>query len=78
MEFDIVRAAWATIASSALGTTIFAIALTVGVCGSIAIAVIWRACQQEHRDMMIHRSAMGRYLSIHDGRTTHQEPRQAA
>lgn len=77
-KLQVVAEAWSAIASSALGTTLFAIALTVGVCGSIASAVIWWALQQEHWAMTIHRTAIHQYLSTHGAQGARKEPRLAA
>ena len=77
-KFHVVMAAWSAIASSALGTMLFAIALTVGVCGSIASAVIWWACQQELRASRNHRAAIREYLAMHGTQGSDGERRQAA
>ena len=61
------RAAFAVLssfASSAMGVMLFAIVLTIGVCGSLACAVIWWACKRELLDTVQHRESMRRYLAV--------------
>jgi len=77
-KFRFMIAAWSVIASSALGTVLFAIALTVGVCGSIAGAVIWWTCQQELRTSRNHRAEIREYLAAHGTQGTDADQRQAA
>jgi hypothetical protein len=79
VKFHVVVAAWSAIASSALGALLFAIGLTLCVCGSIAGAVIWWAFRQEHRSMMLHRAAVRQYLLIHAAaKDAEEQARQAA
>ena len=77
-KFRVVMAAWSAIASSALGTMLFAIALTVGVCGSIASAVIWWVIQRELRASRNQREAMREYLAVQGAQGSEPERRQAA
>ncbi len=77
-KFRVVMTAWSAIASSTLGTTLFAMILTVGVCGSIASAVFWCVCQQELRSSRSHRAAIRHYLAMHDVQGSNAARRRAA
>lgn len=77
-SFHTVVAEWLAIASSALGTVLFAIVLTIAVCGSIASAVIWWACQQELQANTNHQATMRQYPAMHGAQNTNAERRRAA
>jgi hypothetical protein len=77
-EFRVAIASWSLVASSALGNMLPAILLTIGVCGSIASAVIWWVFQQELRANRNHREEMREYLAAHGTQESEPDQRQAA
>jgi hypothetical protein len=77
-RFSIAQSIWTVASLPAVASTLFAIVLTVGVCGSIASAVIWWACRRELRASRIHQTEIPQNLAMHGTHRTNEERRQAA
>jgi hypothetical protein len=77
-RFSIAHSIWPIVSSPAIASILFAIVLTIGVCGSIASAVIWWVCRGELRASLIQRTAIRQNLAVHGNQISNEERRQAA